>query len=194
MATQPVLDPAVLEACRRALLARRSSGRGDEDIVLTRVRGSLVWDVDGCEYIDCTSQASSNNLGASDPRLLEAAIEDDDLCAQSRKRGLHVTARLLDMQRRHPLIGDLRCPGRAARSGTRRARGSHRRTRRRRGPVRLPCAAASSSGVSSATTPAQPRQNRGHEVRSLRLIAFPGDEQLINHAMRANLDLRKTTR
>lgn len=111
MATQPVLDPAVLEVGRRALLARRTSGRGDEDMVLTRVRGSLVWDVDGREYIDCTWQASSNDLGANDPRLLENAIADDDLCAQSRERGLHVTARLRDMQSRHPLIGDVRCPG-----------------------------------------------------------------------------------
>ncbi|HWD76184.1 MAG TPA: aspartate aminotransferase family protein [Solirubrobacteraceae bacterium] len=75
MATQPILDPTVLEAGRRALLARGTSGRGDEDIVLTRARGSLVWDVDGREYIDCTSQAWSNNLGANDPRVVEAAIE-----------------------------------------------------------------------------------------------------------------------
>ena len=111
MATQPVLDPAVLEAGRRALLAQRTSGRADDDVLLTRVRGSLVWDVDGCEYIDCTSQAWSNNLGADDPRDLEAAIEDDDLCTQSRERGLHATTRLLDMQSSHPLIGDVRCPG-----------------------------------------------------------------------------------
>jgi 4-aminobutyrate aminotransferase/4-aminobutyrate aminotransferase/(S)-3-amino-2-methylpropionate transaminase len=58
-----------MEAGRRALLARRDSGRGEEDIILSRARGSLVWDVDGREYIDCTSQAWSNNLGANDPRV-----------------------------------------------------------------------------------------------------------------------------
>ena len=75
MATQHTPDSAVMEAGRRALLARRDSGRGEEDIVLIRARGSLVWDVDGREYIDCTSQAWSNNLGANDPRVVEAAID-----------------------------------------------------------------------------------------------------------------------
>ena len=75
MATHRMLEPTVLEAGHRALLVRRSSGRPDEDIVLTRARGSLVWDVDDREYIDCTSQAWSNNLGANDPRVMEAAIE-----------------------------------------------------------------------------------------------------------------------
>lgn len=75
MATQRVPESTIIEAGRRALLARRTSGRGDEDIVLTRARGSLVWDVAGQEYIDCTSQAWSNNLGANDPRVIEAAVE-----------------------------------------------------------------------------------------------------------------------
>jgi 4-aminobutyrate aminotransferase-like enzyme len=39
------------------------------------------------------------------------AIEDDDLCTESHDRGTHATTRLLEMQRRHPLIGDVRCPG-----------------------------------------------------------------------------------
>jgi 4-aminobutyrate aminotransferase-like enzyme len=34
----------------------------------------LVWDDQGREYLDCTSQAWSNNLGANDPRVIEAAI------------------------------------------------------------------------------------------------------------------------
>jgi 4-aminobutyrate aminotransferase-like enzyme len=75
MATHRMPEATVLEAGHRALLVRRSSGRPDEDIVLARARGSLVWDVDGREYIDCTSQAWSNNLGANDPRVMEAAIE-----------------------------------------------------------------------------------------------------------------------
>jgi len=43
-------------------------------ITLVRARGSLVWDDQGREYLDCTSQAWSNNLGANDPRVVEAAI------------------------------------------------------------------------------------------------------------------------
>jgi 4-aminobutyrate aminotransferase-like enzyme len=43
------------ETERRALLARRTSGRGDEDLVLTRARDSRVSDADGREYIDCTA-------------------------------------------------------------------------------------------------------------------------------------------
>ncbi|MCU1781083.1 aminotransferase class III-fold pyridoxal phosphate-dependent enzyme [Pseudomonas sp. 14P_5.3_Bac1] len=43
-------------------------------INLVKARGSLVWDDQGKEYIDCTAQAWSNNLGANDPRVVEAAI------------------------------------------------------------------------------------------------------------------------
>jgi 4-aminobutyrate aminotransferase-like enzyme len=43
-------------------------------ITLVRARGALVWDDQGREYLDCTSQAWSNNLGANDPRVVEAAI------------------------------------------------------------------------------------------------------------------------
>lgn len=57
MATQRTPDSTVMEA-GRALLARSTSRRGDEEIVLTKARGSLVWDVDGREYIDCTASVS----------------------------------------------------------------------------------------------------------------------------------------
>jgi len=43
-------------------------------ITLVRAKGSLVWDDKGRQYLDCTSQAWSNNLGANDPRVIEAAI------------------------------------------------------------------------------------------------------------------------
>ena len=43
-------------------------------ITLVKARGSLVWDDQGREYIDCTAQAWSNNLGANDPRVVDAAI------------------------------------------------------------------------------------------------------------------------
>ncbi|PWJ94461.1 MULTISPECIES: aspartate aminotransferase family protein [Mesorhizobium] len=48
---------------------------GDEaKITLVRAKGSYVWDDQGRQYLDCTSQAWSNNLGANDPRVVEAAI------------------------------------------------------------------------------------------------------------------------
>jgi 4-aminobutyrate aminotransferase-like enzyme len=45
-----------------------------EKLTLVRARGSLVWDDKGREYIDCTAQAWSNNLGANDARVTAAAI------------------------------------------------------------------------------------------------------------------------
>jgi len=42
MAMQRTPETTAAETGRRALLARRTSGRGDEDIVLTRARGSSL--------------------------------------------------------------------------------------------------------------------------------------------------------
>ncbi|RRH88367.1 aspartate aminotransferase family protein [Mesorhizobium tamadayense] len=48
---------------------------GDKSkLTLVRAKGSYVWDDQGRKYLDCTSQAWSNNLGANDPRVVEAAI------------------------------------------------------------------------------------------------------------------------
>lgn len=49
-------------------------GGDPSKITLVRARGALVWDDQGREYLDCTSQAWSNNLGANDPRVVKAAI------------------------------------------------------------------------------------------------------------------------
>jgi 4-aminobutyrate aminotransferase-like enzyme len=46
---------------------------GADKLVLVKAQGSLVWDAEGREFIDCTSQAWSNNLGANDPRVVAAA-------------------------------------------------------------------------------------------------------------------------
>ncbi|WP_201724506.1 aminotransferase class III-fold pyridoxal phosphate-dependent enzyme, partial [Streptomyces antimycoticus] len=54
---------------RRALL-HQSPQVSDEMLTLVQARGSLVWDVNGREYLDCTAQAWSNNLGANDPRVV----------------------------------------------------------------------------------------------------------------------------
>lgn len=67
-------DAGALARGRRALLHDPPGGDPDK-VTLVRALGSLVWDDEGREYIDCTAQAWSNNLGANDPRVIEAAIE-----------------------------------------------------------------------------------------------------------------------
>src|SRR5258707_6975199 len=48
--------------------------RDPSKITLVRARRAPVWHDQGREYLDCTSQAWSNNLGANDPRVIAAAI------------------------------------------------------------------------------------------------------------------------
>lgn len=62
-----------LESGKRSLVHDPREG-DDNKITLVRAKGSLVWDDNGREYLDCTSQAWSNNLGANDPRVIDAAI------------------------------------------------------------------------------------------------------------------------
>ena len=83
------------DAGTRALLMGRSGGRGYEGLTLVRARGSLVWDADGREYLDCTAQAWSNNLGANDPRVVEAAIEQ--LRAITHVRPVYTSMPLLEL-------------------------------------------------------------------------------------------------
>ncbi len=58
---------------RKALIRGWSTGV-EPEMILVRAKDALVWDQDGNEYIDCTAQAWSNNIGASDPRVVEAAF------------------------------------------------------------------------------------------------------------------------
>ncbi len=71
-------EPLALDrAGSRALGARsliHDPVGGADKLTLVKARGSLVWDDQGREYIDCTAQAWSNNLGAGDPRVVEAAV------------------------------------------------------------------------------------------------------------------------
>ena len=60
-----------LKVGREALLGGWSSG-SEPNTIFTRARGSKIWDSEGREYLDFTSQAWSNNIGASDPRVIEA--------------------------------------------------------------------------------------------------------------------------
>lgn len=59
---------------KKALLHEPPGGDPDK-LTLVKAEGSHVWDDSGKKYIDCTAQAWSNNLGANDPRVIEAAIE-----------------------------------------------------------------------------------------------------------------------
>ncbi len=63
-----------LAAGREAMLGGWSEGEGQKPLFV-KARASSIWDVDGREYLDLTSQAWSNNIGASDPRVVEVANE-----------------------------------------------------------------------------------------------------------------------
>jgi 4-aminobutyrate aminotransferase-like enzyme len=66
--------PTTVKASSGSPLIHEPVDGDPSKITLVRARGALVWDDQGREYLDCTSQAWSNNLGANDPRVIEAAI------------------------------------------------------------------------------------------------------------------------
>ena len=71
MSKMAVLDGKELGKAR----ATRIPGwGGGTPLILVRGSGASVWDSTGKEYIDCTSQAWSLNLGYDHPRVLEAAM------------------------------------------------------------------------------------------------------------------------
>src|SRR2546426_591451 len=45
------------------------------DIVVASAKGSLLYDVEGKEYIDLTSQWATNNLGNVHPEILQATVD-----------------------------------------------------------------------------------------------------------------------
>lgn len=73
--TDTLIHQAQAHARGREVLLHEPTGGDPGKLTLVRARGSLVWDEAGRQYIDCTAQAWSNNLGANDPRVIEAAIE-----------------------------------------------------------------------------------------------------------------------
>lgn len=66
-------DAALLDLGKKSIIHDPREGDARK-ITLTRARGSYVWDDAGRRYLDCTSQAWSNSLGANDPRVIDAAI------------------------------------------------------------------------------------------------------------------------
>lgn len=78
-------DPASLERGRQALLRGWSTtGTREQNLLLVRAEGVRIWDSTGKEYIDCTSQAWSNNIGAGHPKVLAAAGEQARAIAHAR--------------------------------------------------------------------------------------------------------------
>ncbi|WP_405971405.1 aminotransferase class III-fold pyridoxal phosphate-dependent enzyme [Streptomyces sp. NBC_00988] len=73
--TDTLIHQTQAHARGREVLLHEPAGGDPDKLTLVKARGSLVWDDAGREYIDCTAQAWSNNLGANDPRVIEAAIE-----------------------------------------------------------------------------------------------------------------------
>jgi 4-aminobutyrate aminotransferase-like enzyme len=70
MSKHDLFDREELEAARAARLPGWVPGTPP---ILVRGEGASVWDSEGNEFIDCTSQAWSLNLGFNHPRVLEAA-------------------------------------------------------------------------------------------------------------------------
>jgi len=69
------LEGNELEAARAARLPGWGGGIPP---ILVKGSGALVWDNQGNEYVDCTSQAWSLNVGFSHPKVLKAAVKQMD--------------------------------------------------------------------------------------------------------------------
>ena len=67
------IDPQTAELAKTSFIHDPRAGDKSK-VMLTKALGSRVWDETGREYLDFTAQAWSNNLGANDPRVVEAAI------------------------------------------------------------------------------------------------------------------------
>lgn len=81
----PAVDLEALDRGRQALLRGWSTTASREaNLLLTRAQGTRIWDSDGREYIDCTSQAWSNNVGAGHPKVLAAAAAQASEIAHAR--------------------------------------------------------------------------------------------------------------
>ena len=79
------LDQGALDRGRQALLRGWSTTVSREpNLLLVRAKGTRIWDADGNEYIDCTSQAWSNNIGAGHPKVLAAAAAQAEEIAHAR--------------------------------------------------------------------------------------------------------------
>jgi 4-aminobutyrate aminotransferase-like enzyme len=92
---------------RAALLSGWSTG-SEPGLVITRASGALVWDAKGNEYIDCTSMAWSNNIGASVPEVVEAAFAQARQLSHLRSNFDSVPLLLLSKAMTEAAPGDLK--------------------------------------------------------------------------------------
>lgn len=95
----PLMDPGppLSQGERRKVFERRESAvrsycRGF-DRVLTRAQGSLIQDVDGCEYIDFLAGAGSLNYGHNHPVLKAALLEYIEADGIAHSLDLYTTAK-----------------------------------------------------------------------------------------------------
>lgn len=64
---------------RKALL---DGWGGRPNFVIAKAKGAKLWDTEGKEYIDCTSQAFTINVGALHPKVVEAVKEQLERASQ----------------------------------------------------------------------------------------------------------------
>lgn len=67
------MNPGDLEDGRQYLMS--GSVGGGLPVIIESGKGAIIRDINGKEYIDCTSQAWTYNIGFSHPKVIEAAIE-----------------------------------------------------------------------------------------------------------------------
>ena len=63
-----------IAAGRKALMGGWES-KARPNIIFIKAKGAKIWDKDGKEYIDCTSQAFALGVGACHPKVIKAAEE-----------------------------------------------------------------------------------------------------------------------
>lgn len=84
----------VLDRGRAALIRGWSTGT-EPGLIIAKAQGALIWDSTGKEYIDCTAQAWSNNIGAGDPRVLDAV--EKQMRSVTHARSNYDTVALLEL-------------------------------------------------------------------------------------------------
>ncbi|MGQ9555555.1 MAG: aspartate aminotransferase family protein [Anaerolineae bacterium] len=94
-----------LAAGRRAMLS--GSVGGELPLMVMKARGASLWDKSGREYIDCTSQAWTLNIGACHPKVMAAVKEQLDYFTHVRTSFETVPKLLLSKRLAELAPGDL---------------------------------------------------------------------------------------
>jgi 4-aminobutyrate aminotransferase/4-aminobutyrate aminotransferase/(S)-3-amino-2-methylpropionate transaminase len=94
-----------LNAGRKAMLS--GSVGGELPLMVMKARGASLWDRSGREYIDCTSQAWTLNIGACHPKVMAAVKEQLDYFTHVRTSFETVPKLLLSKRLAELAPGDL---------------------------------------------------------------------------------------